>query len=81
MISARFSLRSLVDPPAPAPPRSLLAYSPPPSLVGCGSLPERRDRPVLDPPGNIIRLAPPLCITAEQIDASLEIMASVLVKA
>eukprot|EP00904_Undaria_pinnatifida_P004918 jgi/Undpi1/1556/HiC_scaffold_11.g04946.m1 len=31
--------------------------------------------------GNIIRLAPPLCITAEQIDASLEIMASVLVKA
>ncbi|CAN0010229.1 unnamed protein product, partial [Laminaria digitata] len=31
--------------------------------------------------GNIIRLAPPLCITAEQIDASLEIMSSVLVKA
>ncbi|CAN0399737.1 unnamed protein product, partial [Hapterophycus canaliculatus] len=31
--------------------------------------------------GNIIRLAPPLCITAEQIDASLDIMSSVLAKA
>lgn len=31
--------------------------------------------------GNIIRLAPPLCITADQIDASLEIMSSVLIKA
>ncbi|CAN0338206.1 unnamed protein product [Ascophyllum nodosum] len=31
--------------------------------------------------GNIIRLAPPLCITADQIDASLEIISSVLTKA
>eukprot|EP00752_Nemacystus_decipiens_P007689 g6872.t1 len=31
--------------------------------------------------GNIIRLAPPLCITAEQIDASLDIMSSVFTKA
>ncbi|CAM9714330.1 unnamed protein product [Ectocarpus sp. 4 AP-2014] len=31
--------------------------------------------------GNIIRLAPPLCITADQIDASLDIMSSVLTKA
>ncbi|CAN0029015.1 unnamed protein product [Ectocarpus fasciculatus] len=31
--------------------------------------------------GNIIRLAPPLCITADEIDASLDIMSSVLTKA